>query len=264
MVHSVEHYAQKYSSEALAVLNNGVRRRFRLLTKADVLRDIDEVVKVKGKPKESRLMTLAGACMEASNLMHTAEGRLTAQAAAVVIRAIIASHKTEVLEERAAAEVCSCSSLWLGLLPHACLQVMKDDDAPVASKAAKAKKGKSSAVSADLPGKRKSAMKTRAEEAAQIDRVDDEPPDGPLVYWCLSGFNNPALFAALADVGVEVETVLSVESGDDEEDEDTDPSRSGSASEDPPKQVSVWRGKRQEIISLKAKATSLVACMLEL
>eukprot|EP00730_Choanoeca_flexa_P018580 TRINITY_DN9040_c0_g1_i3.p1 TRINITY_DN9040_c0_g1~~TRINITY_DN9040_c0_g1_i3.p1 ORF type:complete len:1612 (+),score=334.82 TRINITY_DN9040_c0_g1_i3:321-4838(+) len=80
----------------------------------------------------------------------------------------------------------------------------------------KSKKGKS-ATPVDAPGKRPHSMRTRTQEAAHIDHVEDEPSDGPDLYVALSGFNRSELLPELARLGVAVQALVKVVTPDDDE-----------------------------------------------
>lgn len=60
-------------------------------------------------------------------------------------------------------------------------------------------------------------MRTRTQELAHVDHVDDEPESGPDIYVALSGFNQPTLPKELSDVGIHLQAVYSIVSSDDDE-----------------------------------------------
>ena len=102
---------------------------------------------------------------------------------------------------------------------HNCAQ---DDDGK-RSKTPKAgggkKKGKGGAANDYAPGKKKSAMKTRKEEAAIIDFIGDEPAAGPDEYWLMHGLSDPEFVAAMAECGASVCAVINTTTVDDDDDE---------------------------------------------
>jgi hypothetical protein len=67
-------------------------------------------------------------------------------------------------------------------------------------------------------------MRTRTQEAAYIDHIEDEPETGPDLYVALDGFNQPGLLRELCRLRSGVQAVLSMASVDDTE---------GAAVEDP-------------------------------
>eukprot|EP00049_Salpingoeca_infusionum_P024467 m.15984 g.15984 ORF g.15984 m.15984 type:complete len:1882 (+) comp6882_c0_seq1:234-5879(+) len=213
VVHATLPYSRKYAGEAIAAASQGRRKRFKTITHDWLTSTMADAVKVKGKTKDPELASLYELLMSVSGSVEGAT--IPPDAVASVVRTLMWQDREKELARRAqleeqalAASVAADSKTDLTKTPSR------------AGSRAKTPKGKgkaAAAVDTSAPGKKKLTMKTRAEEAAIIDYINDEPSHGPDQYWVLWGFTDPHVIKALNTVGVHVQAVVEVTTPDDDD-----------------------------------------------
>eukprot|EP00056_Hartaetosiga_gracilis_P013095 m.213881 g.213881 ORF g.213881 m.213881 type:complete len:2015 (-) comp13794_c0_seq1:60-6104(-) len=226
LVHAVKPYAMKYAGEALVEVKGGRRKRFHVLSRDFADSVCKDAVKAKGKTKDPSLAPLFEACMSGVE-----DGILTTQGYAQFVVAKLKQAKQAELQRRQEEEEAKrqAEQERLGLT-----SASSGRKSAAKGKGKGGKKGGKSNAADDgnVPGKKKMTMKTRAQEAAHIDYIDDEPLTGADQYWLLQGFStDPNFISTLQTAGVCLSVVLNVITDDDEDDEESEDNNHTEANE---------------------------------
>eukprot|EP00912_Choanoflagellata_sp_UC4_P001389 UC4_evm1s863 len=226
----------EFVKDCVSDIARGTRRLFRLITYDDIIAQCKEVGKSKNKPKEP--LELAGyeACAQACAQLDDKEagGIVSPVVLSRVVKLRLIQERQEQLEkreeERIAREEAAAAAAASGSAAGGGKSAKKD------KKSAKGKKGKGGGGDSNAAGKRKSKLKKRSEVDDSVPTIDDEPKDGPDVYYCFSGFRDSSIVEALTSCGVGIDAIVTISSDkppvETDIDENNDTATDSGASED--------------------------------
>lgn len=194
-------------------MQNGVRRRFDLISKRDLL----EAIKTLGKPSKNATKSVSTSATLASltnstyfpayefakSILDTG-GDIDDQLWAKLIKCRILDLKKEV-QTRTSRKTSQTPALAVG-------GKADKSKSPSGKKSPKPPKKQSPAAQASIDThiEKSTGVKTREQINDETKYIDDEPKDGPNQYIFLSGFYTIGLLVGLDEIGIRIDTLTNV------------------------------------------------------